>query len=100
MKCSVSKSAADRLNYIIQQQEEKTLKVRVFVEHAHGDHAHYGLGLDEQKESDELVVTESGAQVLLEKGVDFLDGVEIDYDPADDKWVVVNPSKGGHGHHH
>jgi iron-sulfur cluster insertion protein len=100
MKCVVSASAASRLTDILAQQEDKTLKIRVFVQHAHGDHAHYGLGLDTAKDEDELVLTESGLEVLLEKGVDFLDGIEIDYDATDDKWVVMNPSKGGHGHHH
>ena len=100
MKCHVSESAAGKLREILQQQEDKALKIRAFVQHAHGDHAHYGLGLDTQKEKDELVLTDSGVEILLETGVDFLDGIEIDYEPSDDNWVVVNPGKGGHHHHH
>jgi iron-sulfur cluster insertion protein len=99
MKCTVSESAAKRLTDILQQQDDKTLKVRIFVQHAHGDHAHYGLGLDTEKDTDELISTETGVEVLLEKGNEFLDGIEVDYDSTDDKWVVMNPAKGGHHHH-
>ena len=96
----ISENAANKLKEILAQEEDKNLKFRVFVAHAHDDHAHYGLGLDYQKDSDELLHTNQGVDVLLEKGQDFLDGVEVDYDATSDEWSVVNPAKGGHGHHH
>ena len=100
MNCTVTTEAASKLGEILAQEEDKNLKLRVFVAHAHGDHAHYGLGLDYQKDTDELVQTASGVEILLEKGQDFLDGIELDYHPESDEWSIDNPSKGGHGHHH
>jgi Fe-S cluster assembly iron-binding protein IscA len=97
VKCTLSPAAESQLQAIMSEQEDKNLKFRVFVDHAHGDHAHYGLGLDYQKDSDELVVTEAGTEVLLEKGQQFLDGIEVDYDPQSDDWSVHHAA---FGHHH
>lgn len=90
MKCKISESAASKMNEILAQEEDKNLKFRVFVAHAHGDHAHYGLGLDYQKDTDELVVASTGLDVLLERGSGFLDGIELDYNSATDKWSITN----------
>jgi iron-sulfur cluster insertion protein len=100
MKCTVSQEAADKLNEILNAEEDKNLKLRVFVAHAHDDHAHYGLGLDYEKDTDVVVKTETGVEILLEEGEDFLDGIEVDYFPDSDEWSIGNPAKGGHGHHH
>jgi Fe-S cluster assembly iron-binding protein IscA len=70
----------------------------VFVSHAHGDHAHYGLGLDKPTEKDEVVQT-SGMEILLEKDNEFLDGVVIDYNAEKGTWSATNPTKGNHGDH-
>ncbi len=89
MKCLMSEQATNRLNGILQQQEDKTLKVRVFVAFADESDTRYGLGLDVQNDKDELVVTKSGIEVLMEKKEKFLNGVEIDYKPDEDKWVIT-----------
>lgn len=96
MNFNISQSAEKKLREILAQEDDKALKFRVFVAHAHGDHAHYGLGLDYQKDSDELIFTMAGIPVLLEKEQDFLDGIVVDYDAATDEWTVMNPSKGSH----
>ncbi|WP_134701798.1 iron-sulfur cluster assembly accessory protein [Ammoniphilus sp. YIM 78166] len=98
MKCSLTETAAAKVKEIISGVEDPSLRLRVFVSHAHGDHAHYGLGIDKPSEKDE-VVEASGIEVLLEKGNDFLDGVVIDYLPDQDAWSVINPAKGNHGDH-
>ncbi len=98
MDCKLSDSAATKMKEILSEEEDKQLKFRLFVAHSHGDHAHYGLGLDYPKDTDELITT-NGVEVLLEIGQDFLDGVEMDYDPSTDEWNVRNPSKGTHEGH-
>ncbi|MCF8566622.1 iron-sulfur cluster assembly accessory protein [Alicyclobacillus tolerans] len=99
MNCKVSASAAKKLSEILDQEDDKNLKFRVFVGHVHGNHAHYGLGLDYQKDTDELITTDTGTDVLLEKGQGFLDGVEVDYAASTDEWSIFNPVKGNHGDH-
>ncbi|MBP1932112.1 HesB/IscA family protein [Ammoniphilus resinae] len=98
MKCTLSEAAAAKISEVIQEQEDKTLKLRVFIAHSHGDHAHYGLGLDHPTANDEVVPT-AGIEVILEKGNEFLDGVMIDYDSERDAWSATNPEKGNHGDH-
>lgn len=94
--CKVSQRAVDKLRDILAGEGDDQLKVRIFVDHVHGDHAHYALGLDYLKETDELVMTDTGFEVLLEKGQPLLDGVSVDYNPATDQWSIVHPSQGAH----
>ncbi len=96
MNCKITTSAATKMNEILAQEEDKNLKFRVFVAHIHGNHAHYGLGLDYQKDTDEFITTDHGVEVLLEKGQVFLDGIEVNYDTSNDTWSMTNPSKGNH----
>ncbi|WP_281885995.1 iron-sulfur cluster assembly accessory protein [Paenibacillus sp. YYML68] len=100
MKCKISRNAAKVLLKEIEQEEDKTLVLRVHVTHKHGDHAHYGLGMDTPTDNDERVMTDSGIEVLLEKDEPLLDGVRIDYFyTPEEGFVVTNPSKGNHGDH-
>ncbi|MED4572473.1 hypothetical protein P9302_23835 [Brevibacillus agri] len=46
MKVKITRNAAKQLTTIMEQEEDKDLKLRVYITHAHGDHAHYGLALD------------------------------------------------------
>ncbi len=88
MNCVFSEQAANRLKVILGQQEDKSLKVRIVV-HADNYDAQYGLGLDVQRKNDELIMTNAGIEVLMEKKVKFLDNLEVDYNPTDDKWVIT-----------
>jgi Fe-S cluster assembly iron-binding protein IscA len=98
MKCTLTESAAAKVKEILKEANDDTLKLRVFVSHSHGDHAHYGLGLDKPSENDEVVPT-AGLEVILEKGNEFLDGMVIDYNSEQDSWSATNPEKGNHGDH-
>ncbi len=89
MICYITENGATRLNEILQQQEDKALKVRLFVAHSDANEVRYGLGLDVEKEKDEVVVTKAGIEVLLERQEKFLNGVEIDYNSDEDKWVLT-----------
>ncbi|MBB6638242.1 HesB/IscA family protein [Cohnella thailandensis] len=100
MKCKITRNAAKILLKEIEKPENEGLKLRVFVTHAHGDHAHYGMDLDKQKDGDVVVSTDKGIDVLLKEGEDFLDGIIIDYlYIPQEGFVITNPSKGNHGEH-
>jgi Fe-S cluster assembly iron-binding protein IscA len=100
MKCKITRNAAKVLKRELEKEENQGLKLRVYVTHAHGDHAHYGLFLDTQKEDDELVQTDKDIEVLLTKGDEWLDGVKIDYLYfPEERFVITNPSRGNHGDH-
>jgi len=100
MKCKITRNAAKVLLKEMESEENKELKLRVYVTHAHGDHAHYGLGLDTPGEGDVVVETDKGIDVIMKEGDAFLDGVTIDYlYTPEEGFVITNPSKGNHGDH-
>jgi Fe-S cluster assembly iron-binding protein IscA len=100
MKVKITRNAAKQLQAVLDQEEDKELKLRVYITHAHGDHAHYGLALDKPTDDDVVVSTEKGIDVIVEKDEPLLDGVVIDYlYLPQEGYVITNPSKGNHGDH-
>ncbi|MFD1674613.1 HesB/IscA family protein [Alicyclobacillus fodiniaquatilis] len=99
MQCKITPSAKKQILSILREQTDKNLKLRVYVTHAHGDHAHYGMSLDYQKPDDLINATTPGIEVLLESNHEFLNGIVIDYDATQDGFSITNPQKGHHHHH-
>lgn len=100
MKCKITRNAAKVLLKELAGEENKEMKLRVYVTHSHGDHAHYGLGIDTPTDEDVVVSTDKGIDVVLKKGDEFLDGIVIDYlYTPQEGFVITNPSKGNHGDH-
>jgi len=100
MNCKITRNAANVLRRELDKPENAELKLRVYITHSHGDHAHYGLDFTKPTEDEEIVQTDKGIDVLLTKGAELLDGVKIDYlyFPKEG-FVITNPSKGNHGDH-
>lgn len=100
MNCKITRNAAKVLKLELDKPENEGKKLRVVITHAHGDHAHYGLDLDTPGDHDEVVSTDKGIDVILEKDQPMLDGVKIDYLYfPQEGFVITNPSKGNHGDH-
>lgn len=99
MKAKINRNAAKVLTNMLNSEEAENKYVRVSVTHMHGDHAHYEIGLDAPAENDEIVETDKGIKVLLDKNQEFLDGVWIQYYYVPEEgFVITNPQKGGHHH--
>jgi Fe-S cluster assembly iron-binding protein IscA len=100
MNVKISRSAAKVLQLELDKEENQGLSVRVQVTHKHGDHAHYGLGLDDRTDKDVVVTTDKGIDVLLDKDEPLLDGIRIDYFfIPEEGFMITNPSKGNLGDH-
>ncbi|MGO4539910.1 iron-sulfur cluster assembly accessory protein [Paenibacillus sp. 2TAB19] len=100
MNCKISKNAAKMLKVELDKPVNEGKKLRVYVTHAHGDHAHYGMAIDEPTDKDVVVSTDKDIDVILEDGNEFLDGVRIDYFYVPEEgFAVTNPTKGNHGDH-
>lgn len=100
MKVKITRNAAKQLKPILDQEEDKELKLRAYITHAHGDHAHYGLALDKPTEDDVVISTDKEIDVVLKKDEPLLDGITIDYlYLPQEGFVITNPSKGNHGDH-
>jgi Fe-S cluster assembly iron-binding protein IscA len=100
MKCKINRNAAKELNKMLSSEEAEGKMIRVFITHMHGDHAHYDFRLDTPTEHDDIVETDKGINVLLDKREELLDGVWIQffYVPQEE-FVITNPSKEHHHHH-
>lgn len=100
MKVKITRNAAKQLKPILDQEEDKELKLRAYITHAHGDHAHYGLALDKPTEDDVVISTDKEIDVVIKKDEPLLDGITIDYlYLPQEGFVITNPSKGNHGDH-
>ncbi|QIC05382.1 iron-sulfur cluster assembly accessory protein [Brevibacillus sp. 7WMA2] len=100
MKAKITRNAAKKINEIMDQETDKDVKLRVYITHKHGNHAHYGMTLDKPSEKDTVVSTDKDIDVLLQTSEELLDGVVIDYlFIPEEGFVVTNPSKGNTGDH-
>ncbi|MFF0826042.1 HesB/IscA family protein [Brevibacillus sp. NPDC003359] len=100
MKLKITRNAAKQLAPIIEQEEDKELKLRVYITHSHGDHAHYGLALDKPTDEDVVISTDKEIDVIVKKDDPLLDGIIIDYlFLPQEGFVITNPSKGNTGDH-
>lgn len=100
MNVKITRNAAKQLKTVLDQEEDKELKLRVYITHAHGDHAHYGLALDKPGDDDTVVSTDKDIDVIVKKDEPLLDGVVVDYlYLPQEGYVITNPSKGNHGDH-
>jgi len=99
-KIEMNSLAAKKIREAMEQQENKDLKLRVSVDHMHGDHAHYGMTLDAQKPEDE-VISVQGLEVLVgPENKEMLDGLSIKYLLyPQEGFKITNPSKNNHGDH-
>jgi len=98
VKCKITRNAAKVIRRELEREPNKDLKLRVYITHMHGDHAHYALKLDKPTDEDVVVMTDKDIEVILKKDEPFLDGVKIDYlYIPEEGFVITNPSKGYHG---
>jgi Fe-S cluster assembly iron-binding protein IscA len=100
MNCKITRNAANVLRRELDKPENADKKLRVVITQSHGDHAHYGLDMDNPSEQDEVVSTDKGIDVILKRGEELLDGVKIDYLYfPQEGFVITNPNMGNHGDH-
>ncbi|WP_435921738.1 HesB/IscA family protein [Paenibacillus sp. DYY-L-2] len=100
MSVKITRNAAKVIKKELDKEENKGLVLKVFVTHAHGDHAHYGLDLVKPQEKDNVVSTDKEIDVIVDTNEPFLNGVKIDYLYfPQEGFVITNPSMGNHGDH-
>lgn len=100
MNCKITRNAAKKIKQELESAKDPELMLRVFITHAHGDHAHYGMDLDKPKDTDTVVETDKDIKVILQSDQPLLDGVKIDYLYfPEEGFIITNPSKGNHGDH-
>ncbi|WP_334075932.1 MULTISPECIES: iron-sulfur cluster assembly accessory protein [Paenibacillus] len=100
MSAKITRNAAKVIKKELEKEENQGLVLKVFITHAHGDHAHYGLDLVKKNENDHVVSTDKEIDVIVDVNEPLLEGVKIDYLYfPQEGFVITNPSKGNHGDH-
>lgn len=100
MSVKITRNAAKVIKKELDIEENKGLALKVFITHAHGDHAHYGLDLVKPSDKDNVISTDKEIDVIIDPNEPLLQGVKIDYLYfPEEGFVITNPSKGNHGDH-
>ncbi|MBS4174732.1 iron-sulfur cluster assembly accessory protein [Bacillus sp. FJAT-49736] len=102
MQVKINRNAAKIMNKMLNDEESEGKMLRVIITEIHGDHAHYALQFDNPTEYDEIVHTDKGIDILLDKrDAEYLDGVWIQFFfVPEEEFVITNPKKGHTTHHH
>ncbi|MNE61558.1 iron-sulfur cluster assembly protein [compost metagenome] len=100
MSVKITRNAAKVIKKELDKEENQGLVLKVFITHAHGDHAHYGLDLVKPGDNDNIVTTDKEIDVIVDPNESLLEGVKIDYlYLPEEGFIITNPSKGNHGDH-
>ncbi len=76
---TLTMAAATRVSDLIQQENDPTLGLRVFVAGGGCSGLQYGMTLDEEQEGDSVIVHEGVKIFVDEMSIGYLSGSEIDY---------------------
>ncbi len=90
----ISESAARRIAWLVGQEENQGLMLRVSVSGGGCSGFQYGFVLDGSRTADDRVFERSGAKILIdEASLDLLSGSEIDFveDLASSAFAIRNP---------
>jgi iron-sulfur cluster insertion protein len=93
-RVSVSDSAAARIAWLLNQDENKGLMLRISVSGGGCSGFQYGFSFDDTKGETDLVIERDGAVVLIDDvSLELLGGSEIDYveDLAGASFAIRNP---------
>ena len=90
----ISESAAKRIAWLVEQETNKDLMLRVQVSGGGCSGFQYGFVLDDSRTPDDRIFERSGAKILIdEASLDLLSGSEIDFveDLAGSAFAIRNP---------
>ena len=90
----VTDPAFRQLKTIVDDQEDRTKGLRIYVENGGCAGLQYGMGLDHAKEGDEIVERDGVKVIVAGDSVQFLNGSTIDYsdDLAGAGFRINNPN--------
>lgn len=92
---SVTDAAAEKVRTLLEDEDNKNLKLRVFVTGGGCSGFQYGFTFDETEEQGDTRVDKGGVTLLVDPmSVQYLQGAEIDYkeDVQGAQFVIRNPN--------
>ena len=90
----VTESAAKRIAFILAQEEQKGMKLRISVSGGGCSGFQYGFTFDDAKNDDDILIEKDGAAVLIDTtSLELLGGSQIDYveDMIGASFQIKNP---------
>ena len=76
---SITPTAAEKVRELLEQENDPTLALRIFVAGGGCSGLQYGMTLDEEQDSDTLI-EQSGIKVLVdEMSLGYINGSQVDY---------------------
>lgn len=92
---TVTPAAAKKIAELIEDEENQTLKLRVYITGGGCSGFQYGFAFDDQVAADDICIEESGIGVLIDSmSYQYLVGAEIDYSEniQGAQFIVRNPN--------
>ncbi|MFM8799802.1 MAG: iron-sulfur cluster insertion protein ErpA [Tagaea sp.] len=90
----VTESAAKRIAFILSQEDQKGMKLRISVSGGGCSGFQYGFTFDDTKNDDDILIEKDGAAVLIDTtSLELLGGSQIDYveDMIGASFQIKNP---------
>jgi len=95
MAVSMTESAASKVKSLMEMDENKDLKLRIFVSGGGCSGFEYGFTFDDDVKENDTVVESHGVPLLVDQmSMDMLDGSEVDYQTSlqGESFVIKNPN--------
>lgn len=92
---SMTDDAATKVNELMEDEENKSLRLRVYVTGGGCSGFQYGFKFDDQLADDDTLVKKSGAEMVVDSlSYQYLVGSEVDYEHGleGSRFLVKNPN--------
>ncbi|MDQ7004377.1 MAG: iron-sulfur cluster insertion protein ErpA [Ghiorsea sp.] len=97
MSVSLTESAANKIGALLETEENKGLKLRIFVSGGGCSGFEYGFTFDDEIKDNDTVVENFGVGLIVDQmSMGMLDGAEVDYQTSlqGESFVIKNPNAG------
>jgi len=92
---TITENATIKLKYILAEENNPDLKLRIFVQGGGCSGMSYGFTLDEDQNEDDFTLNEDGVNILVDSmSMQYLTGAKIDYkdDLMGSNFAIDNPN--------
>lgn len=92
---TIEQSAADKLKALLEEEDDKNIKLRIFVEGGGCSGFQYGFTFDDNTNEDDFIIEEHGVTILVDSmSMQYLQGSNIGYKKSlmGEQFEIKNPN--------
>jgi iron-sulfur cluster insertion protein len=92
---TIEESAADKLKALLEEEDDKNIKLRIFVEGGGCSGFQYGFTFDDNTNEDDFIIEEHGVTILVDSmSMQYLQGSNIGYKKSlmGEQFEIKNPN--------